>query len=334
MKRVFSGIQPSGELHIGNYFGAIKNWVELQKTHESFFCVVDLHAITVPYDTKKLQERIRQAVMLYLACGIDPKKSTIFIQSHIKEHAELAWLLNTVTQISKLERMTQFKDKKQQHAKNINAGLLNYPILQAADILLYNTDMVPVGEDQYQHIELARKIARKFNNQFGEVLKVPDDPKETHWDSNASHAAVKIMSLTEPSKKMSKSLGIKSYIGLLDDEKTVLSKIKSAVTGSEPNIAKSAGNLIGLYSMVNNYSRKDLENMKQVDDLKKYNGNFSQFKEDLAAKVSQLLKPIQDKYKELDKDSKFVDKVIADGTAKAQAEASATMAKVKQAMGL
>ena len=204
--RILSGIQPTGELHIGNYLGAIKQWLELQKNHECVFPIVDLHAITVPYNPKDLQKNIIETAISYLALGLDPEKSIIFVQSKIKEHTELSWLLNTITPLSELERMTQYKEKSRQFKKNLNAGLLNYPILMAADILLYQTDLVPVGKDQEQHLELTRVIAKKFNNRFGKTFKDPKAliPKE----------GAKIMALNNPKKKMSKSLGPQAYLSL------------------------------------------------------------------------------------------------------------------------
>ena len=226
--RVFSGIQPTGEIHIGNYLGAIKQWLELQNRAECIFCIVDLHALTVPYPVEALQKRIREKAIAYLAAGLDPKKSIIFVQSQIPEHTTLAWFLSTVTPIGDLQRMTQFKEKAKKYAENINAGLLNYPILMAADILLYGTDLVPVGKDQAQHVEITREIARRFNKRFGKTFKIPE--------VFLAKAGAKIHSLTEPAKKMSKSDPVQSYISLFDNPESIKKKIMSAQTDSGKDI--------------------------------------------------------------------------------------------------
>nr|MBA2646928.1 tryptophan--tRNA ligase [Pyrinomonadaceae bacterium] len=228
-KRIFSGAQPTGNLHIGNYLGALRNWVELQYEYESFFCIVNLHAITTPQDPKALAAKTKELARVYLAAGIDPKVSTVFVQSDVKEHAELSWLLNGVTRISELERMTQFKDKAKKARENVAAGLLNYPVLMAADILLYQTDLVPVGHDQKQHLELTRDIAIRFNRDFGEVFRVPDPyiPK----------VGALISALDDPTKKMSKSdENANGAIMLMDDADTIRRKFKRAVTDSGTEI--------------------------------------------------------------------------------------------------
>ena len=226
--RIFSGIRPTGNIHLGNYLGAVKQWIELQETDECVFCIVDLHAIVTPYDPKELQQHIIDAASIYLAAGINPDKSIIFVQSAVKEHAELAWLLETITPMGELNRMTQYKEKSKQHKDYVNAGLLKYPVLMAADILLYKSAGVPVGKDQEQHVELARTIARKFNQKFGQVFPEPETilPK----------AGAKIMSLTDPKKKMSKSDEPKSYISLFDSPETITKKIMSASTDSGKEI--------------------------------------------------------------------------------------------------
>lgn len=255
--RIFSGIQPTGVIHIGNYLGAVKQWVELQEKNECIFCIVDLHALTAPFNPQKLQDLILEKAIAYIAAGIEPEKSVIFIQSQVKEHAELAWLLNTVTPIGDLTRMTQYKEKAKKFEKNLNAGLLNYPILMAADILLYQTDIVPVGEDQKQHVELARTIARKFNQKFGEIFKIPE--------VKLSKMGAKIMSLTQPTKKMSKSDSQESYIGLFDEPEIIKEKISKAVTDTgriiKYNSESKAGisNLLTIYSLFSDIQIKDLE---------------------------------------------------------------------------
>ena len=220
--RVFSGIRPTGELHIGNYLGAMKQWIELQEKNECIFCIVDLHAITTPYESKNLQKNIFELAIAYLAAGLDPEKCILFVQSQVKEHTELAWLLGTITPLGELKRMTQFKEKSKRHPEYVNAGLLNYPLLMAADILLYQTDLVPVGKDQQQHVELAREIARKFNQKFGKTFKEPKTllPK----------IGEKIMSLKNPKKKMSKTDDPEGCIGLFDEPEEIRKKIMSAVT--------------------------------------------------------------------------------------------------------
>jgi len=255
--RIFSGIRPTGELHIGNYLGAIKQWLALQKRAECIFCIVDLHAITTPYEPKELQKNIKKLFIAYLAAGLNPKKSIFFIQSQIKEHSELAWLLGTITPLGELKRMTQFKEKAKKHPEYINVGLLNYPLLMASDILIYNTDLVPVGKDQQQHVELSRLIARKFNNTFGKVFK---EPKVFLAKSGA-----KIMSLTEPTKKMSKTDNPNSSIDLFDKAEDIRKKIMVATTDSEKIIKYDAlrkpgiSNLITIYSCFSNKPIKEIE---------------------------------------------------------------------------
>jgi len=217
MARIFSGIRPTGNIHLGNYLGALRQWIELQEKNECIFCIVDLHAITTPYEPSEMKKNILEAASIYLAAGVNPDKSIIFIQSQVKEHAELAWLLGSITPMGELNRMTQFKEKSKQHKDYINAGLFNYPVLMASDILLYKAQGVPVGEDQTQHVELARTVARKFNQKFGELFP---EPKTILPESGA-----RIMSLTNPKKKMSKSDDQKSYISLFDEPEAIQKKI-------------------------------------------------------------------------------------------------------------
>ena len=256
-KRIFSGAQPTGNLHIGNYLGALRNWVELQHDYESFFCVVDLHAITVPQDPAKLTAKTREVARIYLAAGVDPNVSTIFVQSDVAEHAELAWVVNCVVRISELERMTQFKDKAKKQRENVLAGLLTYPALMAADILLYQTDLVPVGKDQQQHLELTRDVAERFNRDFGETFKVPDAfiPK----------VGAKIMALDDASKKMSKSdENVNGSIMLMDDADTVRRKFKRAVTDSGTEIRfdetrPAITNLLSVYQILTGRTPEEIE---------------------------------------------------------------------------
>jgi len=326
-KIVFSGIQPTGSLHIGNYFGALKNWLEFQKQEDlCYFCVVDLHAITIDYDPKQFQDKILDTIATYIACGIDPKRSIIFIQSKIKEHSELAWLLNSITPVSELERMTQYKDKKIQHAKNINVGLLDYPVLMAADVLLYDTNTIPVGRDQKQHVELTRTIANKFNTKFGQTFIIPEHfiPK----------VGAKIMSLLEPTKKMSKSHNPKSYISLSDSKEDIEKKIMSAVTDSDnkiyfdPEKKPAISNLLSIYHLTTGWT------LQQIQDKYKNSTSYAQFKKDLANELVKLLKPIQDKKQELLKDKTKLLEILQASTKKAETKAQETMKKVKQKMGL
>jgi len=246
--RIFSGIRPTGNIHIGNYLGAVKQWIELQEKNECVFCIVDMHAVTTPYDPKEMKKNILEAASIYLAAGVNPDKSIIFVQSDVREHVELAWLLGAITPMGELSRMTQFKEKSKQHKDYINAGLFNYPVLMAADIMLYKTQAVPVGKDQEQHVELTRTIARKFNQKFGQTFPEPEAilPK----------AGAKIMSLQNPKKKMSKTDESKSYISLFDTEEEIEKKIMSATTDSGKgviyNVTKKPGisNLLTIYSLL------------------------------------------------------------------------------------
>jgi len=325
-KIVFSGIQPTGELHLGNYFGTIKNWLKLQEKNQCYFCIVDLHATTIDYEPKKLQEKIIDTAAIYLALGIDPHKSTIFIQSHVPAHSELCWLLNTITPLSELERMTQYKEKRGEHQSNINAGLFGYPVLMAADILLYQTNLVPVGQDQKQHVELARTIARKFNQKFGETFTIPKHliPK----------IGAKIMSLKDPNKKMSKSQGPQSYVSLSDSSDMIEKKIMSAVTDSsqeiifDPEKKKAISNLMALYYLTTGESLENIQNK-----YKKIQG-YAEFKKDLAQEIIKFLKPFQLKKQEILKDKNKIKKILADGAQKAQIKAEKTLLEVKDKMGL
>ncbi len=329
MKTVFSGVQPSGNLHIGNYIGAISQWVEIQQSATSnqqldlFFCIVDLHAITVPQDPKILKEKILEVAALYLACGIDPKIAHIFVQSENPDHTSLAWILNTITPFGQLERMTQFKDKSQKH--EANAGLFDYPVLMAADILLYQTDEVPVGEDQKQHIELTRDLAEKFNKTFGETFKLPAPliQKET----------ARIMSLQNPTSKMSKSdnnpLGT---INLLDSEGGIREKIKKAVTDSGSHISKDRGsaglsNLLTIYAAFKNQSLET-----SISELE--GKSYAEFKTLLADLIVQVLGGIQKKYHEIRKNEPELRKVLEEGREYAIEKSSQTLQGVKEKVGL
>jgi tryptophanyl-tRNA synthetase len=322
-KRIFSGIQPTGLVHIGNYLGAIKNWVAFQNKYDSIFCIVDLHALTIPDSSGQMQKRIFDSAVTLLAAGLNPQKCLIFVQSHVPEHTELTWLLNTVTPIGELERMTQFKEKAKRFRKSINMGLFDYPVLMAADILLYQTNSVPVGEDQRQHVELARIIARKFNQRFGQTFVVPE--------CLIQKAAARIMSLTDPTKKMSKS-SPQSYLSITDSPALIREKIKKAVTDSGKEIKYSPqkpaiANLITIYSAFSKLSPSEIE--------KKYkNKGYAQFKDDLAEIIIKGLKSFQKKRNALEKKPAYIKQILAKGAQKAQPMAQKTLQQAKQKMGL
>lgn len=324
-ERLLSGIQPSGELHLGNYLGAIKQWVEMQKKYDSLFCIVDLHAITARQDPDALRENVRRVAASYIACGVDPQQSNIFVQSQVHEHAELAWVLNTFTMMGELQRMTQYKDKLARKKEN-NVGLFAYPVLQAADILLYQAAAVPVGDDQKQHIELTRNIAERFNNHYqAEVFTIPEGIFPKH--------GARIMGLDDPAAKMSKGAASElNYVSFLDDPETVRKKFKKAVTDSGSDIEASEDkpavtNLLTIYSMLTGKSIADLE--------KEYDGKgYGDFKAGLAEVAVEWLAPIQEKTDELLKDKAQLDKVLADGKEKAQTIAAKTLKRVYQVVGL
>ena len=324
-KTILSGIQPSGEMHLGNYLGALQSDVLLQTNNTCFFCIVDLHAITVPYEPKELQDKIYNLALDYLATGIDPNKSTLFVQSQVPAHVELEWLLNTITPLGELERMTQFKDKSEQNKGSVFAGLFNYPVLMAADILLYHPDLVPVGEDQYQHVELTRSIARKFNSTFGDYFKEP---------KTYAASVPRVMSLLDPSKKMAKSAGTGHYIALADSPDVVRKKIAKAVTdegGATPNQKSGGRNLLDLFKNLSTdrAKKKELEEQYQNGELK-----YSEFKPLLAETIIEVLKPIQDHRAELAQDPKKIKEILEAGRAKAAVVANKTLREVKEMMGL
>ena len=324
---VLSGCQPSGQLTLGNYMGALKQWVSMQDDHDCLYMIVDLHAITVRQDPKQLAEACLDGLSLYLACGIDPQKSTLFLQSHVPEHAQLSWVLNCYAQMGELNRMTQFKDKSAKNENNINVGLYSYPVLQAADILLYQADKVPVGEDQKQHLELTRDIATRVNNLYGDVFRLPDP--------YIPEFGARIMSLQEPEKKMSKSdNNPNNYIGLLEDPKKLAKKIKRAVTDSDeqaniyynPTEKPGVSNLLTLLSLATGKSVKALE-PEYKDKM------YGHLKGDVADAVVALLEPIQTRYAEIRADRAYLDDVMRQGADKASARAAETLAKVYNAVG-
>ncbi len=327
--RILSGIQPTGDLHLGNYLGAIRNWVELQKDYDCFLFMADLHAITVPHDPAALAENTLKVAATYIACGIDPEQSTIFVQSQLPEHSELAWLFNCITPINWLERMIQFKEKSVKQGENVSVGLMDYPVLQAADILLYEPDSVPVGEDQKQHLELTRDIAARLNFQFGSenkpILKVPEPL--------IRKAGARVMSLTDGTKKMSKSdPSDQSRIDLIDDPAAITKKIKRAKTDPERGLEfdnperPECNNLLGLYQLLSNQSKAAVA--AECREM-----GWGQFKPLLAETAVEALAPIQEKYKGLMSDRTYLQQVLTNGKEKAQAVAAPTLAKVKAAMG-
>jgi tryptophanyl-tRNA synthetase len=321
---IFSGAQPTSELTLGNYLGAIKNWVTLQEDNDCIFSVVDMHALTVRQDPKKLRERITGLLALYMACGIDPEKSTLFVQSHVSAHAELAWILNCFTYMGELSRMTQFKDKSQKNADNINAGLFTYPVLMAADILLYQANLIPVGIDQMQHIEITRDIAQRFNGIYGEVFTIPE--------GYLSKTGAKIMSLAEPTKKMSKSDdNTNATIFLTDEPDAIVRKLKRAVTDSEALVAyredkPGVMNLMNILSAVTGESTDSIE--------ARFAGRgYGDFKKEVAEAVVEFLRPMQEKRKALLADPGYLEQIYREGAEKARARADRTLKKVYKKVG-
>ncbi len=321
--RIVSGIQPTGSLHIGNYLGAVKQWIELQQNNECIYFIADLHSLTIPYNPKKLKENTLETAREYLAAGLDPEKSILFVQSDLREHTELCWLLNTVTPVGDLQRMTQYKEKAQQFKKNINAGLLNYPILQASDILIYKAEKVPVGEDQVQHIELTRTIAKRFNQRFGKTFVIP----KPYLSQGA-----KIMSLKKPEKKMSKSLGSEGYISLFDSPKTIKKKVMSAVTDTGKEIKRDKNkpgisNLINIYSL---FTEKTEENIEK--EFK--NKGYAEFKKSISEILIEKLEPFRRKREELLNREDYVEELLKQGAKKASVLAKSTLKEAKKKMGL
>lgn len=326
-KRIFSGIRPSGDLHIGNYLGAIKQWVKLQDDHDVVFGIMDEHAITTPHEPGELRKNTLETAMLYLAAGLDPKKTTLMVQSQVPAHAELAWILGTITPLGELERMTQFKEKGRELLARggVMAGLLNYPVLMAADILLYQADAVPVGEDQVQHVEFARSLAERFNNKYGKTFTVPAVMLEKE--------AARIMALDNPTKKMSKSgESDRGYILLTDSPDAIRGKIKAAVTDSskeikyDPERKPAISNLLIIFSELTGSSIQERERF--------YHGkSYEEFKADLAEAVIGSLRPLQTEFAKLKNDEFTVRDVLRNGSKRAAAIANQTLADVKQKIG-
>ncbi len=329
-KRVFSGIQPTGEVHIGNYFGAIRNWVGIQDKYNCVYCVVDLHAMTMPYDPKTLSQNTVQMFIDLLACGIDPAKSILFIQSMVPQHTEMTWILSCVTSYGELSRMTQFKDKSDQVQNGqkggfISAGLFTYPVLQAADILIYKADLVPVGKDQEQHLELSRNVAVRFNNQFGTYFPEPE-PLYTE--------VPKLMSLVDPDKKMSKSLGDKHYIGVFEDEDSIRKKVKSAVTdtGMQTGTLMSPG-VENLFTIIKACGADEVHAvLKEKFD----NGilQYRELKEHVAGVLVEILRPFRERRRELNADRGRMEQMVREMSAVAREFAEKTLTDVKKLTGL
>ncbi len=323
-KVLFSGMQPTGNLTLGNYLGALKNWVSLSDEYECFYSVVDMHSITVRQDPSELRKRARNLLTLYIAAGLDPQKNCIYYQSHVSGHAELAWILNCFTYIGELNRMTQFKDKAAKHADNINAGLYTYPVLMAADILLYQADVVPVGKDQLQHLEITRDIAQRFNAIYGDIFTIPEP--------YMGKAGANIRSLQNPEKKMSKSdENANASIYLMDDPDTIIRKFKRAVTDSEASVRyreeqPGIKNLIEIYCACTGKTPEETE--------KEFDGKgYSDFKPAVGEAVVSVLKPIQDRFYDLSKDKAYIDNIIKENAGKANYYAIKTLRKVQKKIG-
>lgn len=324
METIFSGIQPSGTLTLGNYLGALQQFSELQEDHDCYFCIVDEHAITVPQEKLQLRQNIRSLAALYLASGINPEKSTLFIQSEVPAHTQLGWIMQSISYMGELERMTQFKEKSAGKAA-VSSALFTYPSLMAADILLYKTDIVPVGDDQKQHLELARDLAGRFNNKFQDIFTIPK--------ARIPKVGARIMSLQEPTKKMSKSdENEKGFISMLDEPKKIEKKIKSAVTDSEGVVKYDKENKPGVSNLLTIYSVCTGESIEALEA--KYAGKgYGEFKQGVANAIINILGPIQEKYYQL-VNSPQLDDILDMGAEKAALTANKTLAKVKKAMGL
>ncbi|MBO7398634.1 MAG: tryptophan--tRNA ligase [Clostridia bacterium] len=324
-KTIFSGVQPSGNLTLGNYLGALRNFCRLQDEFNCYYCVVDMHTLTVRQNPEELRERSYALLALYLACGLDPEKNVLFLQSHVHSHAELSWILGCYTYMGELSRMTQFKDKSQRHSDNINAGLFTYPVLMAADILLYKSDLVPIGADQKQHLELARNIAERFNAVYGDTFVVP----EPFIPGNGA----RIMSLQEPEKKMSKSdTNVNNFVLITDPRDVIIKKFKKAVTDSgaeiryDENEKPGISNLINIYASVKDISRQDVE--KEFEG-----GRYGDFKKAVGEAVADTLAPIQERYAEFISDRTYLDSILRRNAEIASGKAEATVREVYEKVG-
>ena len=323
-KVLFSGMQATGNLTLGNYLGALKNWVSMNEDYECYYCVVDEHSITVRQNPAELRQRARALLTLYIAAGLDPVKNCIYYQSHVSGHAELAWILNCYTYMGELQRMTQFKDKSAKHADNINAGLFTYPVLMAADILLFQADVVPVGIDQMQHLELTRDIAQRFNGIYGDVFKIPE--------AYLGKVGAKIMSLQDPTKKMSKSdENLNASIYLMDDPDTIIRKFKRAVTDSDNEI-RYAAEKPGISNLIDIYRATTGKSVEEVE--KEFAGKgYGDFKLAVGESVVDVLKPLQDRVAELSKDKAYIDSIIKNNGERANYVANKTLRKVQKKIG-
>ena len=323
-KILFSGMQATGNLTLGNYLGALKNWVSLNEDYECYYCVVDEHSITVRQNPAELRQRARALLTLYIAAGLDPEKNCIYYQSHVSGHAELAWILNCYTYMGELQRMTQFKDKSAKHADNINAGLFTYPVLMAADILLFQADVVPVGIDQMQHLELTRDIAQRFNGIYGDVFKIPE--------AYLGKVGAKIMSLQDPTKKMSKSdENLNASIYLMDDPDTIIRKFKRAVTDSDNEI-RYAAEKPGISNLIDIYRATTGKSIEEVE--REFAGKgYGDFKLAVGEAVVSVLKPLQDRVAELSADKAYIDSIIKNNGERASYVANKTLRKVQKKIG-
>lgn len=324
-KIVYSGIQPSGTFTIGNYFGAMKNWVKLQEDYQSLFCVVDMHAITMPQQAAELRKRTYESMALLLALGIDPQKSILYVQSMVPEHAELTWILNCHTYMGELGRMTQYKEKSRRQGENIGVGLFDYPVLMAADILLYQTDLVPVGNDQKQHVELARDIAVRFNQLYGNTFKVPEPI--------FGQAGARIMSLQDPLKKMSKSDdNPNGFVSLLDDPGRMIKKFKRAVTDSETEVRYDRENKPGISNLMEIYSCATEKSIAAIEK-EFFDSGYGQFKGVVGEAVAETVRPVQDEYNRLLKDKAYLEQIMRSNAEFASKIAWKTLAKVRKKIG-
>ena len=325
-KIILSGIQSTGRLHLGNYLGAIDNWVKMQEEYNCYYMIANLHSLTIRNNPEELKNNTKNIIALYVAAGLDPEKNTIFIQSQVKEHAELAWILNCYTYMGELSRMTQFKDKSAKHADNINAGLFTYPVLMAADILLYKADLVPVGEDQTQHLEITRDIAERFNKIYGETFVMPK--------GYVRKSTARIMGLQDPTSKMSKSSTNVNDVIFLDDEpEVIMKKFKKAVTDSENVVRFDPENKPGISNLMCIYGAITGKNEKEIEE--EFSGlGYGAFKTAVGEKVVEKLKPVQEKYKELLENPKYLEEIYTRGAEKARELASKTLEEVKNKIGI
>lgn len=325
-KTIFSGIQPSGCVTIGNYLGALRSWKELQNDYNCYFCVVDLHAITVKQTPQELRKRCIELYAQYIACGLNPEKNVMFFQSHVPAHSELSWLLTCNTYMGEMSRMTQFKEKSKKAGANVGLGLLSYPVLMAADILLYNTDLVPVGADQKQHLELARDLAIRFNNAYSPTFTVP----EPYIQKNGA----RIMSLQDPTSKMSKSSeNVNAFVSILDEPDVVMKKFARAVTDSDSVIKHDIVNKPGITNLIEIYSACTGKTTEQIERDFEFKG-YGDFKKAVGEAVVETIKPIQDNFKHIVQDKAYMEKCFTLGAEKASYTANKTLAKVQRKMGL